>query len=56
MKNKYQNNIKSDRKIFDTPMIKITHYENDRTIKTETFPIIHFLDNVSKGLKKISYN
>ena len=56
MKNKYQNNIKSDRKIFDTPMIKITHYENDRSIKTETFPIIHFLDNVSKGLKKISYN
>ena len=56
MKNKCQKYIKSDRKIFDSPMIKITHYENDKTIKTETFPIIHFLDSVSKGLKKISYN
>ena len=56
MKNRCLNTIKSDRKIFDSPMIKITHFEDDKSVKTETFPIIHFLDSDSKNLKKISYN
>ena len=36
--------------------IEISHYENDKHLKTETFSMTHFLDNSEKDLKKISYN
>tara|TARA_B100000579_G_C22099269_1_gene518067 strand:- start:130 stop:300 length:171 start_codon:yes stop_codon:yes gene_type:complete len=39
-----------------SPMIKISHYDNDKHIKTDIFPITHFLDQSSKDIKSIQYS
>ena len=36
--------------------IEIKHYEDDKLLKTETFPMTHFLGSSEKEFKKISYN
>ena len=38
------------------PIIKISHYEEDKHVKTDIFPISHFLDRESKNMKVIRYS
>ena len=35
-------NHKSNEQILNSPLIKITHFKNDKLFKTETYPVIHF--------------
>ena len=34
------------------PVIKITHFDNDKCVKTDVYPISHFLDRSSREIKK----
>ena len=36
--------------------IKISHYDKDKLLKTETFPMIHFLEAFESEFKKVRYN
>ena len=36
--------------------IEISHYDNDRLLKTETIPMTHFLEGFEKEFKKVRYN
>ena len=38
------------------PIIKITHYDNDICVKTDVYPISHFLDRSSREIKSIVYS
>jgi len=38
------------------PVIKISHYDDDKHIKTEVFPVAHFLDQSSREIKKLRYS
>jgi hypothetical protein len=50
-------NVNVDEKLNCNSMfIKISHYEDDKLLKTETFPMIHFLEAFESQFKKIKYN
>ena len=50
-------NVNVDEKLSSNSMfIKISHYEDDKLLKTETFPMIHFLEAFETQFKKIRYN
>ena len=55
--NKYirSNKIK-DNVLNSTPIIKITHFDNDKFVKTDTYPISHFLDKTSREIKSVLYS
>ena len=36
--------------------IEIKHYEDDKLLKTETYPLIHFLEGFEKEFKRVRYN
>ena len=38
------------------PLIKITHFENDKCVRTDVYPISHFLDRSSREIKSIVYS
>ncbi len=39
------------------PIIKISHYDDDdKHIKTDTFPVTHFLDDESRNIRVIRYS
>ena len=38
------------------PVIKITHFEKDKCVKTDIFPISHFLDKSSREIKSVVYS
>ncbi len=38
------------------PVIKITHFDNDKCVKTDIYPISHFLDRSSREIKSIVYS
>ena len=38
------------------PVIKITHFDNDKFVKTDVYPISHFLDRPSREIKSIVYS
>ena len=38
------------------PVIKISHFKDDKLKKTETFSVMHFLDSDTAELKEIKYN
>ena len=38
------------------PVIKITHFDNDKFVKTDVYPISHFLDRSSREIKSIVYS
>ena len=38
------------------PVIKISHFDNDKCIKTDIYPISHFLDRSSREIKTIVYS
>ena len=50
-------NVNVDEKLNCNSMfIKISHYEDDKLLKTETFPMIHFLEAFESQFKKVRYN
>ncbi len=38
------------------PIIKISHYDEDKHVKTDIYPISHFLDRESKNMKVVRYS
>ncbi len=38
------------------PVIKITHFDNDICVKTDVYPISHFLDKSSREMKTVVYS
>ncbi len=38
------------------PVIKISHFKDDKLEKVETFSVTHFLDSDTTELKQIKYN
>ena len=36
--------------------IEIKHYEKDKLLKTETYPLIHFLEGFENEFKRVRYN
>lgn len=38
------------------PVIQITHFDNDKHVKTDVYPITHFLDQKSKEIKTLRYS
>ena len=38
------------------PVIKITHFDNDKLVKTDVYPISHFLDKSSREIKSVVYS
>ena len=55
--NKYirSNKIK-DNILNSNPVIKITHFDNDKFVKSDIYPISHFLDKTSREIKSIVYS
>ena len=45
-----------DNIINSNPVIKITHFENDKSVKTDVYPISHFLDKSSREIKTLVYS
>ena len=45
-----------DNIINSNPVIKITHFENDKCVKTDVYPISHFLDKSSREIKTLVYS
>ena len=45
-----------DNIINSNPLIKITHFDNDKFVKTDIYPISHFLDKSSREIKSIVYS
>ncbi len=37
-------------------VIKISHYDRDKHVKTDVYPISHFLNNRLKDIKTIRYS
>ena len=57
MLNKNQlKNHKSNEPILNAPLIKISHFKDDKLLKTETYPVIHFLDSHTNDLKQMKYS
>ena len=55
-KNKHIKTNHSDEQILNSPMIEISHFEENKHVKTETFPLMHFMDSNFRDLKQIRYN
>ena len=36
--------------------IEIKHYEKDKLLKTETYPLTHFLEGFENEFKRVRYN
>ena len=36
--------------------IEINHYKNDKLLKTETYPLSHFLEGFENEFKRVRYN
>ncbi len=38
------------------PVIKISHFDDDKHVKTDVYPISHFLDQTSKEIRTLRYS
>ncbi len=38
------------------PVIRITHFDNNKCVKTDVYPISHFLDKSSREIKTLVYS
>ncbi len=38
------------------PVIKISHFDDDKHVKTDIYPISHFLDKSSREIKSVVYS
>ena len=47
---------KDSNKACNSMFIKISHYNDDKLLKTETFPMVHFLESFTNEFEKIRYN
>tara|TARA_B100001564_G_C20187158_1_gene466733 strand:+ start:381 stop:578 length:198 start_codon:yes stop_codon:yes gene_type:complete len=56
MKEEFKANEKNYNLSTLNPMIKISHFEKDKHVKTDVYPISHFLDHSSKEIKNIKYS
>ena len=57
LKNQNLKNVNPDEKLHCNSMfIKISHYDDDKLLKTETFPMVHFLEAFENQFKKVRYN
>ena len=56
MKEEFKANEKNYNLSTLNPMIKISHFEKDKLVKTDVYPISHFLDHSSKEIKNIKYS
>ena len=61
MKGKIMNKYIRSREIKDNiinsnPVIKITHFDNNKCVKTDVYPISHFLDKTSREIKTLIYS
>ena len=55
--NKLANKHKSDKAVENNyTYIEITHYENNKFLKTETYPLTHFLEGFENEFKRVRYN
>ena len=55
--NKYIRSEEVKDNIFNSnPAIKITHFDNDKCVKTDIYPSSHFLDKSSREIKTIVYS
>ena len=54
--NKQFSDYKSKGANINCPVIKISHYEDDKLLKTETYPVGHFLNLGEGNIKKVKYN
>ncbi len=55
--NKYIRSDKvKDNILSSNPVIEITHFDNDKFVKTEVFPVSHFLDKSSREIKTVVYS
>ena len=56
MKEQYKSYEANQNMAASNPVIKISHYDDDKHIKTDTFPVSHFLDQTSKEMKTLKYS
>ena len=50
-------NVNIDEKLnYNSMFIKISHFKDDKLQKTETFPMIHFLEAFESEFKRVRYN
>ena len=56
MKEEMKSNIKNYSVTTLNPMIKITHFDKNKHVKTDVFPLSHFLDNSTKEFKRVRYS
>ena len=56
MKEEMKSNIKNHSVTTLNPMIKITHFDEDKRVKTDVFPLSYFLDYSTKDLKRVRYS
>tara|TARA_B100000902_G_C26792863_1_gene660703 strand:+ start:297 stop:473 length:177 start_codon:yes stop_codon:yes gene_type:complete len=55
--NKLSNKHKSDKAVKNNyTYIEITHYEDNKFLKTETYPLTHFLEGFENEFKRVRYN
>ena len=55
--NKLSNKHKSDKALKNNyTYIEITHYKDDKFLKTETYPLTHFLEGFENEFKRVRYN
>ncbi len=38
------------------PVIKISHFDDDKHVKTDVYPVSHFLDKSSREMKSLRYS
>ena len=56
MKEEIKSNTKNYSVTTLNPMIKITHFDEDKRVKTDVFPLSYFLDYSTKDLKRVRYS
>tara|TARA_B100000963_G_C22537024_1_gene630280 strand:+ start:905 stop:1075 length:171 start_codon:yes stop_codon:yes gene_type:complete len=53
-------NMKTNEKNFNmpnlNPVIQISHFDDDKHVRTDVYPIAHFLDHESKEIKTLKYS
>jgi len=54
---KHSNKHKSDKAVKNNyTYIEITHFEDNKLLRTETYPLTHFLEGFENEFKRVRYN
>ena len=55
--NTLSNKHKSDKAVKNNyTYIEITHFEDNKLLRTETYPLTHFLEGFENEFKRVRYN